>query len=132
MITDLFENITLFENKVTVFGYKKQPDGKYKVNMTVESQKFRADGVGNEKEIPVNDWIDIGIFANVKEKGKYERKPLYFQKQKITKNKTELEFFFDQKPAEGGIDPYNKLIDRHPDDNVTGPKVSMAPVVKKK
>ena len=29
-----------------------------------------------------------------------------------------LEFVVDQKPARVGIDPYNKIIDRNPDDNL--------------
>jgi ABC-2 type transport system permease protein len=30
----------------------------------------------------------------------------------------EFEVTVDQQPARAGIDPYNKLIDRNPDDNV--------------
>ena len=38
-------------------------DGNYKVDLTIESKKFRADSLGNEKEIQINDWIYIGILG---------------------------------------------------------------------
>jgi ABC-2 type transport system permease protein len=40
------------------------------------------------------------------------------EKQWITKNDQTIEFTVDQKPTRAGIDPYNKLIDRNPDDNM--------------
>lgn len=110
IITDLFETITLYENKASGFTSKKQPDGTYKVTITVEAQKLRADSLGNEKEIAVNDWIDIGVFSR-------DKKTLYLQKHHITGKKTEIEVTVNGKPFECGIDPLNKLIDRHPDDN---------------
>jgi len=61
--------------------------------------------------VPANDWIDIGVLDA---HGKY----LYLQKHKIEKNKTELDIVVDQLPAQAGIDPMNKLIDRVPEDNV--------------
>ncbi len=42
---------------------------------------------------------------------------LYLQKRKINKNKMEFEIIVDQEPVKVGIDPYNKLIDRTPDNN---------------
>lgn len=117
VIHDLFETITLFDNKITGFESQKQPDGKYKVTLTVESKKFRADSVGNETAIAVNDWIDIAVFGRVKENGHYTTKPLYFKKHHITKATTKIEVIVDSQPSEGGIDPYNKLIDRVPSDN---------------
>ena len=39
------------------------------------------------------------------------------KKHKIDKTETEFTFTVDQKPQKVGIDPYNKLIDRKPDDN---------------
>ena len=70
-----------------------------------------------ETEIPVKDYIDIGVFGREKVDGKWEDVVLYFEKHKIDKEEMEFEFTFDQKPQKVGIDPYNKLIDRKPDDN---------------
>jgi ABC-type transport system involved in multi-copper enzyme maturation permease subunit len=133
LITDMFERITLYENKTSEASFRKLPDGKYLVSMTVESKKLYADSLGNETPQALGDWVDIGVFAKKGEaKGgeKSEKtgsassnsfalgKPLYFQKHKITQAKTKFEFTVDEEPQKAGVDPYNKLIDRTPSDNV--------------
>ncbi len=120
-IEDAFENITLYENRVTKAEYKKTEDNKYKVTMTVQSKKIYYDGLGNEKGTGTEkDLIDIGIFAEdgKNEKGMKKKIPLYLKKHWLAPGEHILEFVVDEKPVKAGIDPYNKLIDRIPDDNV--------------
>jgi len=118
IVKDMFENITLYENRVLEANYKKTKEGKYIVTFKIEAKKFVADSLGNETEIPVNDWMDIGIFTKAMDKnGNPIDKELYFSKKKIDKSQLEFEITVDELPMEAGIDPYNKLIDRHPDDN---------------
>ena len=62
----------------------------------------------------LNDYIDIGVFTGKKD----EEKPLYLKKEKITEANHVFEIVVDQMPTRAGIDPYNKLIDRIPDDNL--------------
>jgi len=113
MITDFFETITLYENRVKTVNYTKQDDGKYLVSMDINAIKYRADSLGNETAIDFNDWIDVGVFMEGKS-GKDSL--LYLQKHKISGN-TIVEVTVDQEPTKGGIDPINKLIDRNPSDN---------------
>ncbi|HTV66364.1 MAG TPA: M1 family aminopeptidase, partial [Bryocella sp.] len=115
VFADLFQNITIYDNRTLSADYVKEPDGKYQVNLSVESKKFRADGRGQEHEIPVNDWIDIGVLGN---DGKY----LYLERKKIDQSKNNFTITVDSLPARAGIDPLDKLIDRNPDDNVIAVK----------
>ena len=108
---DLWENITLYDNRTISANYVQQPDGKYQVNLLVGAKKLRADGKGQEHAIPVHDWIDIGVLDS---DGKY----LYLQRQLIDKEQAQLALTVDKQPAQAGIDPLDKLIDRNPDDNV--------------
>jgi ABC-2 type transport system permease protein len=108
---DLFENITLYDNRTRSASYVALADGTYQVHLDVEAKKVRADGKGEEHTIPIQDWIDIGVLDA---KGNY----LYLQKQKIEKERTELTVIVPSLPAKAGIDPLNKLIDRNPEDNV--------------
>ncbi len=108
---DLFRSITLYDNRALSADYTKLPDGKYQVNLVVEAKKVRADDRGQEHSVPVNDWMDIGVLDA---DGKY----LYLEKHKINQEKTELAITVDKQPAQAGIDPVDKLIDRNPDDNV--------------
>lgn len=117
IIDDMFARITLFENRVTAFDVKEAGTGKYKVTLDVECQKFYSDSTGKQTDVSVNDWIDIGFFIkDVKDKKAIE-KVIYLKKHKITKKNQRIEIILNEKPNIGGIDPYNKLIDRGPDNN---------------
>jgi hypothetical protein len=108
---DLFDNITLYENRARSASYTQLPNGKYQVNLNVELKKFRADGRGEEHQIPAHDWVDIGVTAA---DGHY----LYLQKHKIDGDSAQISVVVDQTPYKAGIDPLNILIDRKPDDNL--------------
>ena len=116
IIKDLFEDITLFNNRTTEATYKKLSDGKFEVKITVESQKFKADELGKETEVAVNDYIEIGALAKA-EKDK-QPKILYRQKVKINKKQNVFTFIVNELPEEAGIDPAFLLIDRMPNDNL--------------
>ncbi|HEV7573475.1 MAG TPA: M1 family aminopeptidase [Thermoanaerobaculia bacterium] len=115
LITDLFETITLYDNKATSATVSKRPDGKYVVTVTVESKKFRADDRGKETATPVNDWVDIGVLGASKTKG--NEPVLALEKHHLTTPKATFSFVIATKPDRAGIDPLNKLVDRNPDDN---------------
>ena len=117
VIKDLFEDITVYENYVKDIKSVKQKDGKYKVTLTVGSSKFKADSLGKSKAVAVNDWMDIGIFKQVEVNGKKVDKELLFKKVKIDKASKTFVFMVDKEPFSAGLDPYNKLIDRMPENN---------------
>jgi aminopeptidase N len=112
-IDDSFEKITLYDNKAIEAKATKTPDGKYKVTLTVQGRKLYADGNGVEKETPVNDLVDVGVFSGKKD----EEKSLSVRKERITGGKQTFEFVVNELPTRAGIDPFNKLIDRNLDDN---------------
>jgi len=109
---DWFETITIFDNRAVKATYAELPDKKYQVRLTVETKKYRADGKGQEHTIPIHDLIDIGVLDT---DGKF----LYLQKHEITKDSEDFTLTVDRQPAQAGIDPLIKLIDRNPDDNTT-------------
>jgi hypothetical protein len=114
LIDDGFNRIVLYDNKAISATSQKQPDGKYKVTLDVQARKFQADGNGVESRMPLNDYIEIGVFTGRKD----EEKPLYMKKEKITQEHNTYTIVVDQQPTRAGIDPYNKLIDRISDDNM--------------
>jgi len=114
VITDMFESIVLFDNKAVSATYSPAPDHKYKVTLTVSAQKRKADGSGNESPMTLDDRIDVGVFSGTKE----HLKPLELAKHHLTQRETTFTFLVSQVPTWAGIDPYNKLIDRNPEDNL--------------
>jgi ABC-2 type transport system permease protein len=117
ILHDMFETITLFENRVLDARARRRPDGRYDVDLTLAAKKVRANGQGVETAVPVDDWIDVGVFAEEKKGRRTEEKPLYLEKHHITQPQTTLHLVVDRLPARAGIDPYNKLVDRNSDDN---------------
>ncbi len=113
-ITDSFERIVLYDNKALSATAQKTADGKYKVVLDVQARKLQADGNGKETPVPINDFIDIGVFTGHGD----EEKPLYLQKARLTGEHQTFTITVDQLPSRAGIDPYNKLIDRAADDNM--------------
>jgi ABC-2 type transport system permease protein len=116
LIKDLFEDITLFSNRTLDATAVKRPDGKYDVTINVETHKYKADAKGNETEVPMDDWIDIGAFAKP-EKGRKYGKTLYRDRVHIANSKSTYTFTTAELPDEAGVDPFLLLIDRVPDDN---------------
>lgn len=127
LIGDLFEHITLYELKtdsVLVRDAAGAP-GKYAVDLYVTAKKLRADSLGQETEQPMNDWIDIGVFARPPSKAdpKIDEKvgvPLYLQKHRVHAGAQTISVVVDSRPYRGGIDPMHKLIDRITTDNTVG------------
>jgi len=114
LITDMWETITLYENRVTEATYTETSDGNFLVDMDISTLKYRADSLGNETAIEFGDWIDVGIYGET-EAGKDTL--LYLQKHYFDQEETQLQIRVEQKPEMAGIDPIYKLIDRNTDDN---------------
>jgi len=112
---DLFERITLYDNRATGATARELADGRYEVTLTFQSRKLLAGEQGEESEVAFDDPIDIGVFDE-------DEAPLYLQQHRLDGSVSEVTVIVDGKPSRAGIDPYHKLIDRHPDDNETAVK----------
>jgi aminopeptidase N len=114
LIDDGFNRIVLYDDKTISATSKRLPNGKYQVTLDVQARKVQADSNAVESAMPLNDYIEIGVFT-----GKTgEEKPLYMEKRKFTQERSTITIVVDEKPTRAGIDPYNKLIDRNADDNM--------------
>jgi len=117
LLKDLFEDITLFSNRTRSAKARKRPDGKYDVTVDVETHKFTADAKGAEKEMPVDDWIEVGALA-APENGKRYGKVLVRQLVHMTGKNGTYTFVSNSMPDKAGVDPLLLLVDRVPDDNM--------------
>ena len=129
ILDDLFRNITLYSNKAVSATWSKRADGKYVVRLSADSSKFRADGKGKETSLPLDDWIDIGVFGERDPKGPSEGRLLAMEKRHVEGASGTFEMVVDEEPRKAGIDPFNKLIDRDPDDNLVSVTPGAGPAV---
>lgn len=120
-VEDNFENIVIYENKTEEVKSKKISDTEYEVTLKVTSKKVYYDGEGNElKQGDQANLIEIGIFKEdgQDDRGMEEKQPLYLKKHWLKPGEHTLTFTVTEKPVKAGIDPYTKLIDRIPEDNL--------------
>jgi ABC-2 type transport system permease protein len=111
LLSDLFETITLFDNRAVTATAKDIGGGHWEVTLGVSARKLRADELGVEQEVPMDQLVDIGVLD---EKGA----PLLLEKRRVKSGTQDFVLTVKGKPAKAGIDPLNILIDRVPDDNV--------------
>ena len=116
VLKDLFEDMTFYDNKTDSATTTKRPDGAWNVHLVLRAKKMKGDSVGNTRDVPVADYMDVGIFDD-HVAGQKLGEPLLVKKVHITQNVTALDFVVAKEPKRAGIDPYNKLIDRTPEDN---------------
>jgi ABC-2 type transport system permease protein len=112
-LSDLFEHITLYENRATAATCRPLGGGRYEVKAEVQARKVWADELGVESERPLDDVITVGVLDG-------RGRALHLEKQRFREGRRTVTMVFSSPsaPAKAGIDPMNALIDRRPDDNV--------------
>jgi aminopeptidase N len=120
LITDLFEKITLYDLQAIQMTVKKRTDGQYAVHLVVDAKKAYADGKGKETSAQIgNETFDIGLFTERPGVNGFTAKDVVlFQRLPLKTGRQAFDFVTAKAPKFGGIDPYNKYIDRNSDDNV--------------
>lgn len=118
LVTDLFEEITLFDNRV-IGDPVSEPteDGRWRVTFEVQAGKLRADSLGTETSVPMNDYVDVAVLAQPEE-GRERGRVLATERRRLTDGVHTVEFVVDEAPWQVGVDPSFFLIDRIPDDNL--------------
>jgi len=109
VLTDAFQKIVLYDNKVDEVHLTKQGSG-YIADITVSSKKLQADGAGKEDSVASNDYVEVGIY-------KTSSKMVRLVQFKLKGGKTILQIPLNEKPYKVVIDPRELLIDKKLDDN---------------
>ncbi|HUP89994.1 MAG TPA: M1 family aminopeptidase, partial [Longimicrobiales bacterium] len=114
LLHDLFEVNVLWKFDTKKVTARKTAAGTWEVTFDVDAHKLLSDSAGGEKEVPINEMIELGVFADA-ERGL--GKTLYLQKHRIRTGRQTIKIVVHEKPARGGIDPYN-LLDWEEGDNI--------------
>ncbi len=114
LITDLFEKISFYDNRIEEATAKKRSDGKYDVTLSLHADKLYSDGKGKETHGKLDDWIEVGVYSGEDDK---DQEVLYLKRLHITGKNPKVSIVVDKLPTEAGFDPNNKLIDRVSVDN---------------
>ncbi len=105
LATDLFERITLYENKIISASHEQTGD-KYKSSITFSSLKYHAEGLGKEESVPLDDWLDIAIYDEK------EEKLLAQESFHVQGGEQTVSIISKEKPGKVVLDPHFKMIDK--------------------
>jgi len=109
LITDLFETVTWYDNKLVKATATKLGNGKYLIEVKYEINKYQLMN-GSGKLIPLMDYIEIGVFSKT-------NKELYLRKHRVNQKLNTVRVVVDEEPISAMIDPHYKLIDMNLKDN---------------
>jgi ABC-2 type transport system permease protein len=117
-VDDLFQQITLFDLRLTKVDEKKLPDGQRELTLHIFADKLKADGKGQQTSIDFSDSIEIGVFDKDPDDFAADTKVLYLQSHALVKGDNTIVITVPANSAYVGVDPLIKLIDRNSSDNV--------------
>jgi aminopeptidase N len=118
LIEDLFETITLYDNRAHSAKATQRADGKWEVEIEVETHKLRAADDGTESEVALDDLIEVGVFVERRVDGRVHEVPAVLEHHRFSSEKSTITLVSEDKPVRAGIDPRVLLVDRNPDDNL--------------
>ncbi len=122
LLHDLFEANTFWELATERATAEQTEAGTWQVTLDVQARKLVVDSAGVETPVPMDDWVEIGVFAPAEE-GNGLGEPIYVQKHRIRSAEQTITVTVPRKPARAGIDPYHLLIDWEMGDNIDEVKV---------
>lgn len=117
LISDLFEKIVFYDNRVTEATAKKRADGQWDVTMKLHLAKIEVDGKGKETPRAYDEPVEIAIFSRAPGAKEKDEKVLFTEKRVLQGSDPVVTITVKDQPFEVGVDPYNKMIDRVSKDN---------------
>jgi hypothetical protein len=74
-----------------------------------------VDSAGGETEVPMDDLVDLGVYASPNVRTPTD--PLYLRRQRIRSGRHTITLTVPRKPARVGLDPHLLLLDLDANDN---------------
>ena len=121
LLHDLFAANTFWELAAEQATARRTEADQWEVTLAVRARKVVVDTAGTQTRIPLDDWIEVGVYGPAAEGGKPGR-PLYLQKHRLRSDRQVITVTVPQKPATAGIDPRHLLIDWQMNDNTEAVK----------
>jgi hypothetical protein len=104
LINEFYKDIIIYDFNIKSAEMKRSDQG-WQITLKTDNKKKRADQQGKEKELPLNQYVDIAVY----EKGNI--KPIYLKKHLLTGN-TNITLNVSSKPEKITVNPLRMLIDK--------------------
>jgi ABC-2 type transport system permease protein len=122
LLHDLFAANTFWELETEEAEARQTVSGDWQVTLKVRARKAAVDSAGAESILPMNDWVEIGVFAPAEDDTK-RGEPLYLQMHQVVDGQQTITVTVPKKPARAGVDPAQLLIDLKMFDNIKKVKI---------
>ena len=116
LLGDLLERNTFWELTTERATAEPTAGGEWRVTLEVDAHKIAVDTMGIETDMPMDDLVEIGVYAPG-EAGE-EGEKLYLEMHRVRSGPQTITVTVSGRPARAGIDPRHLLIDVTPYDNV--------------
>jgi hypothetical protein len=104
LLRDMFEANTFWDLKTERATAEQTADGRWQLTLDVAARKVVADEAGDEKEVAMDDLVQVGAFAA--RAPREAAKPLYLQQHRIHSGTQTITVTVPSgQPVEAGIDP---------------------------
>lgn len=113
LLQDSFEKNTYWRLKAKELSIEQTTKNNWEATIKVQAQKVIVDSTGLEKDVPMNDWLEVSLY----EQGEGS-KSLYLRMHRIHSGEQTIKVTVPRKPKHGGIDPNYLMIDLRRDDNI--------------
>jgi hypothetical protein len=125
LLHDLFEVNTFWDFTAERVSARQTAAGTWQVTLDVKARKVVFDEAGVETAVPIDEWVEIGVFGPAKKGGGELSQPPYVKKHRIRSTKQTITVTLPHKPDLAGIDPYHLLDweEQGDDDNIEGVEI---------
>jgi ABC-2 type transport system permease protein len=119
LLRDLFEVNTFWQLATEQVRADTIAPGVWQVTLEVRARKMVYDSAGVETEVPMDEWVPIGVFAQSKP-GDELGAPLYLRMHRIRSGEQTITLTVTGEPVLAGIDPHHVLdwVENEDDDNI--------------
>jgi ABC-2 type transport system permease protein len=118
LLRDLFAANTFWELETERATAARTAAGAWQVTLRIKARKVTVDPAGVETEVPMDEWIPVGVFAPSGRQGPEFGETLYLRSHRIRSGRQTITVTVPKRPSDAGIDPYLLLIDLERFDNV--------------
>ena len=120
LLHDLFEVNTYWTLAVERVRADSTAAGAWRVTLDVRARKTVYDSAGVETDVPMDEWVPIGVFGAAERGAGELSAPLHLQQHRIRSGRQTITVTVPRKPRLAGIDPYHVLDweEKEDDDNI--------------
>ncbi|MBC8088753.1 MAG: hypothetical protein H7Z40_15925 [Phycisphaerae bacterium] len=111
LLHDLFEVNAYWLLDTERASAKQMADGSWRVTLDIRARKMVYDSAGVESELPMDDWVELGVFGTAAAGADEMSRPLYLQKHRIRTGTQTITVTVPSAPEQAGIDPRRLLIE---------------------